>query len=151
MSEFWEYVSDSLAGIFDFSDVDYVSKLVSSDCLAAQSVVQSVQSIRDNRVVTARIGIESLQEIVQRDDQCDGGFFFEMQTDTLDGLFGRIGRKLQTISYAGVPTERWDGMLREENPGSVDRIVPIGKALDFSSTWDGVYLFDAFTRCVTIR
>jgi len=151
MSEFWEYVSDSLAGIFDFSDVDFVSKLVSSDCLAAQSVVQSVRSIRDNRVVTARIGIESLQEIVQREDQCDGGFFFEMQTDTLDGLFGRIGRKLQTVSYAGVPTERWDGMLREENPGSVDRIVPIGEALDFSSTWDGVYLFDAFTRCVTTR
>jgi hypothetical protein len=31
---------------------------------------------------------------------------------------------------------------------SIDRIVPVGKALDFSVHWDGYYLFREFVRSV---
>jgi len=33
----------------------------------------------------------------------------------------------------------------------IDRIVPVGQALDFSPLWDGYVLFSELTRRVTVK
>ena len=41
-------------------------------------------------------------------------------------------------------------MVQENMPTGIDRIVPIGKSLDFSNVWDGFDLFRSFTREVEV-
>ncbi|GAA0857175.1 acyl-CoA reductase [Aliiglaciecola litoralis] len=66
-----------------------------------------------------------------------------------DLLLDDIG-KLQTLSYWGVDKLELLKILSLPSISGIDRIVPVGQALDFSTDWDGYQLQTQLTRQVTI-
>jgi hypothetical protein len=57
----------------------------------------------------------------------------------------------QTLSYFGFDRARLEDFARTMPTRAVDRIVPIGTALDFSTVWDGSSLFRVFSREVEVH
>ena len=57
--------------------------------------------------------------------------------------------RAQTIGYLG-DRVIFDKLINLGVKG-VDRIVPIGKTMDFDFIWDGYNLFDSFTRKISIK
>ena len=150
VESFWGNVTEVLSTVpFDFSAVDFVNKLVESDLLAQEKLTMKVVT-SDNRITRLAIEADHLHKIVESIHQCDAGFFFECSTNTLEGMFLKLDRKLQTVASAGVSSERWRELFEREQLQCFDRIVPIGSALDFSPTWDGFQLFNEFLRFVHI-
>lgn len=85
-----------------------------------------------------------------RELHCGGGLFLEKDLASLEDLAQTLTAKDQTLSYFGYAPEDFAGLVKKLAARSLDRIVPIGRALEFSSTWDGMDLLHAFTRRVEI-
>lgn len=75
------------------------------------------------------------------------GLFVELQIRQLSELTPRLTAGHQTLSYWGLSEAEVTGWLSHCLVG-IDRVVPIGTALDFNTVWDGVDLVRAFSRDV---
>jgi len=81
-------------------------------------------------------------------EHCGGGVLFQTRIDALAELESFISRRDQTMTYFGFETaELTDFALRLNG---LDRIVPVGQALNFNRFWDGYDLLQELTRHVSI-
>jgi hypothetical protein len=85
-----------------------------------------------------------------REVHSGAGLFLEKDCDSLSDVATILTAKDQTLSYFGYSSSELADLAKVLPARSIDRIVPVGRALEFSPTWDGVDLFHAFTRCVEI-
>lgn len=79
------------------------------------------------------------------------GTFVECIVRDVDELLPAITRQVQTITHFGLDEQRLVAFGRAAVDRGVDRVVPIGAALTFSSLWDGHDLVQEFTRLSTIQ
>lgn len=82
--------------------------------------------------------------------KCGSGYFNEVVVSSLDELSPVINRKFQTIGYLGFTKDELKTWLKRSKPLGVDRIVPIGRTMDFSLIWDGYNLVDILSRKIQI-
>ena len=79
----------------------------------------------------------------------NSGYFFEYKCKNILELKDICNDlRCQTISYIGEKREFVH--LLESGISGVDRIVPIGKTMDFDFIWDGYNLFERLTRIISI-
>jgi len=78
-----------------------------------------------------------------------GGYFYEYDLQNLDELAAYLSEKYQTITYYGIdPPSIADYVLNSRLRG-IDRIVPIGSAMDIGLVWDGYDLILTLSRVIT--
>jgi hypothetical protein len=82
--------------------------------------------------------------------KCSSGYFNEVVISSLDDLIPVINRKFQTIGYLGFTKEELENWVRRSKLLGIDRIVPIGRTMDFSLIWDGHNLVDVLSRKIQI-
>ena len=147
--DFWEYLRNELdrKNLTDSIDVA-MEKLVYlyESFSLAENAFSSVK-INKNNPTVARIGIN---EIRRFNETCGGGFFFECFIENIFDLKKIVTHKDQTLSYFGFNKELINEFISEVNGVGIDRVVPIGQALNFSPTWDGYYLLNELTKRVSI-
>lgn len=79
-----------------------------------------------------------------------GGYFFEHTLTDLSELCTVITEKFQTITYFGIDAVALREDLIAANVRGIDRIVPIGKAMDIDVIWDGHDLVRELSRIVKV-
>ncbi len=79
------------------------------------------------------------------------GLFYEIKVSDLSEIYKFITRKHQTIAQFGYSKDELKNSIKSNMPNGIDRIVPIGQALDFSNIWDGNDLFLSFCRQIDIQ
>ena len=62
-----------------------------------------------------------------------------------------VKKKLQTITYFGFSKKFLEKFFSEYNFNGIDRIVPIGQALNINLVWDGYDLTTKLSREIEIR
>ena len=77
-----------------------------------------------------------------------GGLFFEARLESLLELTCYLGRREQTLTWFGFTPEELRALVRSLNGRAIDRLVPIGQALQFHRYWDGYDLLQEFCRSV---
>lgn len=82
--------------------------------------------------------------------KCNCGYFNEVVISTLIEITPVISRKYQTIGYLGFKKDEFEIWIKNNRPLGVDRIVPIGRTMDFSLIWDGYDLVNILSRRVVI-
>jgi hypothetical protein len=82
--------------------------------------------------------------------RCSSGYFNEFIIQSLGDLKSVINRKYQTLSYFGIDEHEFFNWLNEFKPIGIDRIVPIGRTMDFSLVWDGFNLVNNLSRQISI-
>mgnify|MGYP001581189159 FL=1 len=80
-----------------------------------------------------------------------GGLFFEAHLENLLELTTFLGRRDQTLTWFGFAPDELHALVWNLNGRAIDRIVPIGQALQFHRFWDGNDLLQEFCRCVYIE
>lgn len=78
------------------------------------------------------------------------GYFNQTVLPSLDDIFPFVNNKYQTMAYFGFSKEELKHSIRSNRPNGIDRVVPIGKTLDFSLVWDGVDLIKSMSRIIEI-
>jgi hypothetical protein len=78
------------------------------------------------------------------------GTFPHLRLDSLDELIPMLRRQDQTLTYFGFTADEMVSFAQRAGGRGIDRIVPMGCALAFSTVWDGYDLLREFTRLVTV-
>ncbi len=94
-----------------------------------------------------------LSDVLEFQDQCRGyfGTIHEVTFQTLDPLARVINERYQTITYFGLDLIELRKFLVEHKLRGVDRVVPIGSALDMDLVWDGYEIVSALSRRINLQ
>ncbi len=85
-----------------------------------------------------------------RGEFCGGGVLHQTHVERLTDIAAHITRTDQTLTVFGLERAQIDELVTTLVGAGIDRIVPVGKALDFSRYWDGYDLLREFTRLVSV-
>ncbi|WP_340678127.1 acyl-CoA reductase [Paraglaciecola sp.] len=118
-----------------------VSQMIQSTGLALQALVQ--QHIC--ALPVSDIKAEFL------DWHLGGGLYLVKTLNQLDELADFIDAKLQTLSYWQLDKSALLKLVEQPSIKGIDRIVPVGSALDFNPQWDGYELLSQLSRLVYFR
>lgn len=143
---FWQQLWEFVSARYELQPVQAVNKLTTVYLVAAvrpEWKAVRVDSGTDNRLM--RIQVSALDEHLM-DYRENSGFFYEYSCDDLTEILPLCSSRCQTIGYLGEPA-MFDTLLAVELSG-VDRIVPIGKTMDFDLVWDGYDLYGMLTRTI---
>lgn len=84
------------------------------------------------------------------EDACGGGYFTNIICENLNNISSLFSRKLQTVTHFGLEQSEVETLATLSNEPGGYRFVPIGQALNFDDTWDGIDLLSHMTRQTTL-
>ncbi|MCD8016095.1 MAG: hypothetical protein LUG99_23665, partial [Lachnospiraceae bacterium] len=130
---FWDHLHEHLIGKYEIQGVQIVNKLTSA-YLAAVCRIGSIKEKSDDNLIV-RVRVNSLDaELMDLKD--NSGYFFEYHCNDIMELQDICDdTRCQTVSYIG-SKEIFTELIKSGIKG-VDRIVPVGKTMDFDMIWDG--------------
>lgn len=117
-----------------------VSQLIQSSGCAGKPIVQKT---------ICALPIKTLNQAFL-DWHLGGGLYLVLSLTTLNELPELIDEKLQTLTYWQVDKSELLKLVNEPSITGLDRVVPLGRALEFSPHWDGVDLLSQLSRTITV-
>ena len=146
---FWARVQREIARrSIQYPEVVGVNKLVTAFVSAGLGMVDSIE---DPTGSVSRIHLTPQASPDFRNHECGGGLFFETEISELKSLPALLTERDQTLSYFGFEGGEIRELALSLSSRAVDRIVPIGSALTFSSVWDGNDLLQTFSREIDVQ
>lgn len=144
---FWEEAHRLVAQKYTFQPIQGVNKLTSSFLIAAAEPGVKVQAHEDNLIIRIAVSQISGKLMDYRDNS---GYFFEYDCrDILDIRPLCDDKKCQTIACIGDRQAVLPLLL--SGVKGIDRVVPMGKTMDFDLIWDGYNLPALLTRTVVME
>lgn len=124
-----------------------IKRMTAAFAYAAQGEVDRLPTLSPATPYVAHL---ATLEQVSREAHSGGGLFLEAECTDLTALQGFVTRKDQTLAVYGFSAETLREFAQDLTGLGIDRIVPIGQALDFNWIWDGYDLMIYFTREVSL-
>lgn len=123
-----------------------MTKLVNSFALAADGYVSSIH--RPNHQIT----VGEFRELVSFPREMPGGgLFYLMRIQNLEELLPFVSRTDQTMTHFGIQESSLRNFVDSLNGRGIDRVVPVGEALNFDVIWDGFDLLSSFSKLVHLK
>ena len=144
---FWDKLHVLVNNRYEIQPVSAIDKLTNFYNQAIQTDRILLENRKDNLIF--RVKLNDLKD----DIDCfrsHSGYFSEYHASSLMELSKIINKKYQTLSYYGFTKEKLTNVIRKIEPSGIDRIVPIGRTMDFSLVWDGYELINTLSRRIEI-
>jgi len=136
-----------------FIEKKYETDIASIASLKLNYIVD--EAIKDNKFVVEGNNFATFilrnADVPLLDHTCGGGVFNVYSIQKASELKAYVIPKLQTVSYFGLSASDFQELQNLSNGEGIDRIVPIGTALEFYYLWDGYNLFDELSKKVFIK
>lgn len=145
--EFWSELHKLVKEKYSFAAVQSVGKL---NALYKASVALEIKSEKTQDCLLTRIKLNAL-EVKVMDYKYNSGFFFEYDAKDLNEICSICTQQCQTMVYYGIEKEALERFITQSHPQGLDRVVPIGKSMDFSLVWDGYDLIRELSRKILIK
>ena len=144
---FWKNIKEELDKLnFEFNESDSFNKLLASNSL---SIDLDKTKIIDCDPRYTRV--EIFKPYLSEKHLYGKGLFLELSIEKLKELDPIFNKAIQTISYFGFNKEFLTDFIKSSNFEGIDRIVPIGNALDFENEWDGTNIVQSLTRIIKLK
>lgn len=108
-------------------------------------IVSSYPGIEGSYTRIVRVNVKGLRSDMW-EKTVPGGFFIEYGEESIDGISPVLTRSCQTLCTYQIEKEELLGHILKHRLDGVDRIVPVGHALDFSLVWDGYDMIRMMSR-----
>ena len=143
---FWETEHKLAEKKYTFQSIQGVNKLTSSYLIAVAEPGVKVEEHEDNLIVRVKVP-EIMENLMDYRD--NSGYFYEYDCkDILEIKDLCNDKRCQTIAYIG--DSKAVLPLIEAGVKGIDRVVPMGKTMDFDLIWDGYNLPALLTRTVVL-
>lgn len=144
---FWDELHKLAERKYTFQPIQGVNKLTSSYLAAVKVPDTVIEEHKDNLIV--RVNVPAIAEnLMELKD--NSGYFFEYDCDDILELHPLCNDKhCQTVTLLGEPSIIQP--LLDSAPKGIDRVVPIGKTMEFDLIWDGYNLVESLTRTVVVE
>lgn len=142
---FWSAVYTVAASQYELQPVNAVDKLVLL-CESAIEVRQAASVERGGNYLY-RVALNALPDNV---DEWRGkcGYLYEYRAGNLDGIARIVNSKYQTLTYFGVGLGLLKDFVVANRLTGIDRVVPVGTALDIGVIWDGYDIVRTLSRVI---
>ena len=143
---FWDEEHKVVERKYSLQAIQGVNKLTSSYLAVVKNPGMIIEQHTDNLIIRAHVPelSDSLMEYRE-----NSGFFYEYDCENILDLVKICDdKKCQTVAYLGSP-EMLQPLLNSGVKG-IDRVVPIGKTMDFDLIWDGYDLMTCLTRIISV-
>ena len=143
---FWKYEHDLVKKKYQFQSIMGINKLTSSYLMAVKKEGTHIDCHKDNYIIRVNVP-EVKPELMELKD--NSGYFFEYDCDDIFEIRDFCNNThCQTIGFLGEK----DIIMPLLTSGikGVDRVVPIGKTMDFDFIWDGYELVERLTRTIKV-
>jgi hypothetical protein len=146
-ARFWECLEERLDSSETLSSAHHMLRFIE---LCEHLAVRKV----DKRLLNV-VGGAARIELVSGDNWRDYshlrfGTFTEVTISEIQEVSSLVSNDVQTLSYFGFTKTEMNSMIQEIGSDGIDRIVPIGQALNFDTFWDGYDLIRTLTRTVVV-
>lgn len=146
-SIFWSNLHELVQERYALQPVQAISKYLAFCKHAASNSFVHLEPNTDNLIF--RVKLDKLAE-TDVDYIFNSGYFIEYAASSLDDLLPLCSTSCQTLSYFGLEKTVLEQFVMTARPRGIDRIVPIGKTMDFSLVWDGYDLIRSLSREIEI-
>ncbi len=144
-NQFWESLDAYVRKNYNLPSVSAVDKY-NRFCQNAIDINIPFELIRHGNHIY-RIVLDKLpDDIYSFRGNC--GYFFEYDAKKLSEIIPIISNKFQTLTYFGLNKLSLKDFVIDNKLNGIDRIVPIGQALDISLTWDGFGVIESLSRII---
>ena len=141
---FWAALHEVVQVKYEFRPIQGIDKLAKACLLAAEREDIQVQAHSDNLIV--RVAVSSLNNALL-DHTGNSGYFLEYDCKDILELHDLCGdSRCQTVAYVG--EKGLLAPLLKTGLKGIDRVVPMGKTMDFDMFWDGYNLYGQLTRVI---
>lgn len=144
---FWAQFERFSRSKYELQAVMAVRKLTRFCKLSAE--VEGVRQVSVGQNLVFRAQLDRLDETTMEHVGA-GGYFLEYLTGDIGDIYTVCTGRCQTLSVLGIDAERIRRFLAEYQPAGIDRVVPMGRTMDFGLQWDGYDLIYSLSRCVAI-
>ncbi len=143
--EFWESLRAHVEKKYAIDAQSAVTKL--SAALRYSALHEGSRIIPSKNNLITRITTAELEEGIENwHSNC--GFFVECHLSRIEEILAIITRKYQTLSYIGLSGDYLRQLFIKARSLGIDRIVPVGRTLEFSLEWDGYDLIRTMSRLI---
>lgn len=144
---FWSKLHELVKNKYTFQPIMGVNKLTESLIYAATHEGVKIEERDDNFIY--RIKVDSVDDTLM-DFKSNTGYFFEYDCKDIKEI-GPLcdNTRCQTLGYLA-EKEALMPLLTMGLKG-IDRVVPVGKTMDFDFIWDGYDLSERLTRTISIK
>lgn len=147
-NRFWESVYKTAAAKYVLAPVSAVDKLTMLYENAIE--LQEVSSVSRYENLLYVLELKQLPNNVE-DIRGKCGYFYEYSAKSLHEIAHIINEKYQTLTYYGIENDELVTFVLNNKLFGIDRIVPIGSAMDISVIWDGYDLVRTLSRICDVK
>lgn len=145
---FWDNVYEVTASKYELQQLNAVDKYM----LLCQNAIElnNITSFKKHGSYLYRIELASLPDNI---DTFRGtfGFFYEYNAQNMNSIAHIINTKYQTLTYFGLDKDELIDFVVNNRLSGIDRIVPIGSALDIGVIWDGYDIVRSLSRIIDFK
>lgn len=143
---FWKAEHELAKEKYAYQSIQGVNKLTKAYMLAVEKPGVKIEEHVDNLII--RISVPDIKEdLMEYSD--NSGYFYEYNCKDIMELAPLCNdKRCQTIAYIGDNTVLLP--LLKSGVKGIDRVVPMGKTMDFDLIWDGYILPALLTRTVVM-
>ncbi|GHV14636.1 hypothetical protein FACS189491_11170 [Spirochaetia bacterium] len=145
--KFWNEVLVIAKQKYDLQPAIAIDKYIQS-CRDAMEY-NNICSFREENTLYRTV-FSSLPEVDLTSLRGKGGYFYEYDLNNLLELVPYINEKYQTVTYYGIPPETIKEFVIKNRLSGIDRIVPVGAAMNIGLVWDGYDLINVLSRPVSV-
>ena len=144
---FWGKLHELVKEKYNLQPIHAVDKL--TDFYDQSIGMKDLKILDKNDNLLWRIRLNSLDVNIEN-FRSNCGYFCEYHATSFMEIASIANTKYQTLSYYGFTQNELTNFISTETPFGIDRIVPIGKTMDFSLFWDGHDLINSLSRTVEV-
>lgn len=145
---FWQALEKVVESKYDLQPIFSIDKFFQS-CVDAVNL-DELSSLKHHKNYIYRVQLNELKNSMEK-LRGSFGYFYEYDSNDLTEVLRHVTSKFQTITYFGIDKKQLANLLVAERVMGIDRIVPVGEALNIGTTWDGYELLHSLTRVIDVQ
>lgn len=147
--KFWDAEYALAKKKYDLQAAVCVDKYTKS-CENSIDMADNIISIKHSDNLLYRVEIKNLLSGLE-EYRGNGGYFYEYSMNNLNEIIPVVTEKFQTVTYFGVNPEEIRNVVISNRLRGIDRITPVGKAMDIGVIWDGYDLVRTLSRIINVE
>ncbi|HAX96044.1 MAG TPA: acyl-CoA reductase [Prolixibacteraceae bacterium] len=146
--KFWESVYEMTHAKYELQPVSAIDKYT----LLCENAIE-LNNIANFEKWGNYLYCMELKSLPENMDHLRGksGFFYEYNTKDINNVAHIVNTKYQTLTYFGIDRLQLVNFVLKNRLTGIDRIVPLGSALDIGVVWDGHDLVKGLSRIIDCK
>ncbi|MBF12715.1 MAG: acyl-CoA reductase [Flavobacteriaceae bacterium] len=146
-NKFWDLLYQIIKKRYDFQPASAIDKVTNFYRQAIE--LDDIKHVETKDNLLWRVELKKLSKGIDR-FKLNSGYFSEYHAKSINEISEIVNRKYQTLSYFGFSKDELGNLINTIELLGIDRIVPIGRTMDFSLNWDGYDLINTLSRKIEI-